>query len=134
MVTVLANGCFDILHVGHVAHLRSARELGDRLVVALTVDEAVTAEKGPGRPINTWEHRAAVLMELRCVDDVVRSKSGVDAIATVKPNLFVKGSDYLLDPMIEETAACEKVGAKLYFTTTAKFSTAGIIERVKKCT
>ena len=92
IVSVLANGCFDLLHAGHVEHLREARAMGHWLVVALTVDEAVG--KGPGRPVQTWEDRAAVLGALRFVDQIVPSTDAPSAIRKVRPRIFVKGADY----------------------------------------
>lgn len=98
---VLANGCFDCLHIGHVAHLDAAAKLG-ALTVGLTIDEKVG--KGPGRPVFCWEERAYMLLSLRCVADVVACESGLDAIEKVRPDIFVKGMDWKgkLDP--EEVA------------------------------
>jgi rfaE bifunctional protein nucleotidyltransferase chain/domain len=129
--TVLANGCFDVLHVGHLWHLKEAKQLGDWLVVALTVDEAV--HKGPGLPINAWEHRAEMLQALRYVDLVVPSTSCHDAILQIRPDIFVKGCDYedstLLNPARE---ACARVGATLHLTHSPKLSSGAIIQRMLK--
>lgn len=130
MKTVLANGCFDVLHVGHLRHLEEAKSLGDRLVVALTVDRSVN--KGPGLPIHPWRDRAAMLLALRCVDEVVPSTTCYEAIRDIKPEIFVKGIDYLDSPLLEEArAACAEVGAKLYITNAEKMSSRDIIRRVK---
>ena len=120
MVIVLANGCFDILHVGHVEHLREARSMGDFLIVSLTSDECVN--KGPGRPINTWNDRAKVLRELRCVSSVSPTPNAVSAILQVRPNIFVKGIDYAQGDKFTEdiVKACLEVGCKLLYTTTPK--------------
>lgn len=93
---VMTNGCFDILHAGHVSYLNHAAELGDRLIVAVNTDESVKRLKGPGRPVNPTERRMAVLAGLGAVDWVV--PFGEDTpqrlIAEVLPDLLVKGGDY----------------------------------------
>ena len=127
---VLACGCFDLLHVGHKWHLEAAKELGDRLVVALTLDEHVNK---PGRPVHPWAHRAELLMALRCVDEVVPSKDAVQAILKVKPDIFVKGRDYTGSPLLTPTfAACQKVGAKLQILDTPKLSSTDIYDRIRQ--
>ena len=131
MKTVLCNGCFDILHLGHVEHLKEARSLGDLLVVALTEDEFVN--KGPGLPINKWEDRRDMLIALRLVDSVTPSRSCVDAIKLVKPDIFVKGVDYLNSPLLlPARAACKEIGATLHITKTPKRSSSDIIKRIKE--
>lgn len=131
-MTVLANGCFDLLHVGHIRHLAAARAMGDRLVVALTVDAAVN--KGPGRPINQWEERAEVLRALRFVDEVVPSASAFQAILAVRPRVFVKGIDYADSSALDDDrAACRAVGAELRTTETPKTSSTELMRRIAKC-
>lgn len=118
---ILADGCFDVLHPGQVAHLLEARAMGDSLIVALTLDAFVN--KGPGRPINTWEDRAAILRELRCVDYVTASENGADAIKRVRPHIYVKGSDYIGKPFPQHVvAACLEVGAEMRHTVAEKKS------------
>ena len=130
MKVVLCNGCFDILHIGHIQHLREAREMGDKLVLALTADDGVR-RKGPDRPFNTWSDRALVLMELRCVDSVIWSDSAVQSIRDVKPAYFVKGIDYMDGNHFTENVidACAEVGAELKFTSAPKRSVAEIIKK-----
>lgn len=129
MKVVLANGCFDVLHVGHVEHLEEAAKMGDYLVVSLTVDNRVN--KGPGRPLYTWEDRAAVLRALRCVRHVLPTKSACEAIRMLRPHVFVKGVDYAgRDRWTEDVeAACKEVGAELRFTKAPKQSVTEIIRR-----
>lgn len=127
---VLANGCFDILHAGHIEHLKEARSLGDKLVVSLTKDDDVN--KGAGRPVNKWKDRATVLRALRFVNKVIPSRSCVDAIRKVKPDIFVKGVDYLDSELLDAArSACDEVGAIIHITKTPKFSSSEIIERIK---
>src|SRR5438128_6475303 len=93
---VATNGCFDLLHVGHVRYLQAARALGDVLAVGLNGDQSVRELKGSGRPITTESDRAEVLAALQCVDLVtifpqVRATQFIDAI---RPAIYVKGADY----------------------------------------
>jgi len=128
---VLANGCFDVLHVGHVWHLEAARLLGDTLTVALTLDEFV--DKGPGRPVNSWAHRARMLLALRCVDAVIPSESAPQAIREIRPEVFVKGIDYRMSPLLDQDwDACNEVGAELRLTDTPKIGSGDIIEMIRR--
>jgi rfaE bifunctional protein nucleotidyltransferase chain/domain len=113
---VLTNGCFDLLHVGHVRYLEQARGLGDVLVVAINGDESVRALKGVGRPLNSEGDRAEVLAALECVDFVTifPALRATRVIETVRPAIYVKGGDYTperLDP--EEVGALKAVGAEI---------------------
>lgn len=109
--TVFTNGCFDLLHVGHVRYLEAARALGDRLVIGLNSDSSVRALKGPSRPILPEAERAELLAALRCVDAVVLfdELTADRAIAAVIPDLYVKGGDYEPD-MIPETPLVRRLG------------------------
>jgi rfaE bifunctional protein nucleotidyltransferase chain/domain len=111
---VLTNGCFDLLHVGHVRYLRAARELGATLVVAVNGDASVRKLKGPGRPLNSELERAEVLAALGFVDfvTVFQEVRVTGVIRAIRPQIYVKGGDYTpesLDP--GERAALEDVGA-----------------------
>ena len=113
---VFTNGCFDLLHAGHVRYLAEARALGDALVVALNSDESVRQLKGPSRPVNTEEDRAEILKALRSVDAVCvftepRVTKLIDAI---RPHVYAKGGDYTVESLNpEERGALERVGAKI---------------------
>lgn len=93
---VVTNGCFDLLHVGHVRYLREARSMGDLLVVGLNDDASVRRLKGPSRPIVGQDDRAELLAALDCVDYVVifTEDTATDLVATVQPDVYVKGGDY----------------------------------------
>jgi formyltetrahydrofolate-dependent phosphoribosylglycinamide formyltransferase len=113
---VFTNGCFDLLHPGHIRYLQQARNLGDALVVAINSDASVRALKGPTRPINPELDRAEVIAALRCVDAVVlfEDQRATRLIEQIQPHLYAKGGDYTpesLDP--EERAALGKVGAEI---------------------
>ena len=113
---VFTNGCFDLLHVGHVRYLQAARRCGDALAVAVNGDESVRALKGPTRPINCEADRAEVLAGLECVDFVVLFHTPrVDSvIREVRPAVYVKGGDYTLDTLDPaERAVLEAVGARV---------------------
>jgi D-glycero-beta-D-manno-heptose 1-phosphate adenylyltransferase len=107
---ILANGCFDLLHVGHVRYLRAAKELGGRLVVAINSDESVRTLKGAGRPLMPDTERAEILAALEDVDAIVIfSESDVRAlIREIRPNVHAKGTDYTADsvPERDEVIAC----------------------------
>lgn len=129
MRLVLACGCFDLLHPGHVRHLEEARAMGDSLTVALTLDAFVGK---PGRPIQSWEERAYMLLALRCVDTVTPSSGAPLAIMALRPAVYVKGPDYRRDALLPaERAACEEVGAVIRFTSAPAQSTTDLIRRIK---
>jgi rfaE bifunctional protein nucleotidyltransferase chain/domain len=100
---VLANGCFDILHVGHVRYLQGARQLGDALVVAINSDRSVRAIKGPKRPILNEKERAALVSALRCVDYVVvfDEPDVTRVLEVLRPGVHAKGTDYTEDTVPE---------------------------------
>lgn len=129
MKTVLALGCFDFLHPGHIYHLEWARRQGDRLVVALTADSHVN--KGPGRPHFTWAQRAWMLEQLRCVDEVVKNREPRESIMFVQPQIYVKGPDYVGKLTSEEVHACTKLGATILHSPTPTYSSTRILEALK---
>ena len=113
---VFTNGCFDLLHVGHVRYLQAARALGDALVVAVNGDASVRALKGPTRPVNPENDRAEVLAALGCVDYVVifPEVRMTNLYRAVRPHIYAKGGDYTpetLNP--EERAAIDEAGSEI---------------------
>ena len=133
---VLTNGCFDLLHLGHVRYLQAARSLGDSLVVALNGDDSVRSLKGDGRPLNPAENRAEVIAALQSVDHVVifPELRVTRLIEQLRPAIYVKGGDYTtlsLNP--EERAALEKVGAEVQILPFEPgYSTSKMISQIKK--
>ena len=101
---VTTNGCYDILHVGHVRYLQKTKEIADYCVVMLNSDCSVKKNKGDNRPINTELDRAEILCALSCVDYVVifDEKSPCELLDKIKPNFHTKGADYTLDTLPEE--------------------------------
>jgi D-glycero-beta-D-manno-heptose 1-phosphate adenylyltransferase len=106
---VLANGCFDLLHVGHVRYLEAARALGDVLVVALNGDKSVAALKGPGRPLIPLAERAELVGALGCVDHVVAfDEPTLEAtLRTLRPAVHAKGTDYTPENLPERAVDAE---------------------------
>ena len=100
---VVTNGCFDILHVGHVRYLQKTKEFADYLIVMLNSDTSVKALKGEGRPINNEQDRAEILSALSCVDYVVLfdEKSPAKLLEDIKPDVYTKGADYTLETLPE---------------------------------
>lgn len=112
---VFTNGCFDLLHVGHVRYLQGARALGNALAIGLNADASVRALKGPGRPLNSADDRAEVLAALACVDFVTifDEPRATGLLAAVRPHVYVKGGDYRLETLhAEERAVLEAEEAR----------------------
>ncbi|MFQ3550049.1 MAG: D-glycero-beta-D-manno-heptose 1-phosphate adenylyltransferase [Armatimonadota bacterium] len=103
---VFTNGCFDILHIGHIRYLQDARNQGDLLIVGVNSDESVRALKGPERPVVNEKERIEILAALECVDYVTlfSELTPVDLILAIKPNIHVKGGDYSKDELPEAEA------------------------------
>ncbi len=113
---VVTNGCFDLLHPGHVTYLENARNLGDALLVGLNSDEATRQLKGPGRPVNSESDRAAVLAALASVDAVCifKEKTATRFLLAAQPDIYVKGGDYTLETLNqEERGVVERGGGKI---------------------
>lgn len=131
---VFTNGCFDIIHAGHVGYLAEARAQGDRLIVAVNDDDSVRRLKGPGRPINPVDRRMAVLAGLEAVDWVVSFAEDTpeDLLTALRPDVLVKGGDYRVDqvvgaPIVESYGGEVKVLAFL-----DNVSTTAIVERLRR--
>ncbi len=129
---VFTNGCFDILHVGHVRYLQAARALGDALLVAINSDISVRALKGAGRPLTCEAERAEVLSALAAVDfvTVFDEESPRRLIAEVLPDVLVKGGDYRLDEIHGREEVEAAGGRVLALPFVEGASTTGIIERI----
>lgn len=113
-VVVLANGVFDLLHVGHLRYLEEARSLGDRLVVAVNSDASTRANKGPGRPVVPEDERAELIAGFSCVDHVVvfEDRTVEPVIDRLKPGIQAKGTDYT-EATVPERAAVERYGGRV---------------------
>jgi D-beta-D-heptose 7-phosphate kinase / D-beta-D-heptose 1-phosphate adenosyltransferase len=130
---VFTNGCFDVLHRGHVAYLRQARALGDVLVVALNGDDSVRRLKGPQRPVNPLVDRAGVVGALDCVDLVTSfdEDSPVALLEKVSPEIYAKGGDYT-PQMLPETPVVERLGGQVrVLDYLSDHSTTAIVDRIR---
>jgi rfaE bifunctional protein nucleotidyltransferase chain/domain len=113
---VVTNGCFDILHLGHVTYLETARNLGHALLIGMNADSAVHQLKGPDRPVNSEADRAGVLAALESVDGVCifTERTATRFLEHAQPDIYVKGGDYTLEQLpVEEREAVEKNGGKI---------------------
>jgi len=131
---VVTNGCFDLLHAGHVVYLTAARGLGDALLVGLNADASVRELKGSQRPINTGEDRALVLAALQAVDavSIFAGRTADHFLSLARPDIYVKGGDYTLETINqEERLTVESAGGKIVFIPFVPGkSTTGLIKKI----
>lgn len=130
---VFTNGCFDLLHPGHVDLLTRARELGDLLVLGLNSDASVLGLKGPSRPVTPWQDRALVLAGLSCVDFVVGfdDPTPLALIEAVLPDVLVKGGDWAVEAIVGREAVEAAGGRVVSLALLPGYSTTGVIARIK---
>jgi D-beta-D-heptose 7-phosphate kinase/D-beta-D-heptose 1-phosphate adenosyltransferase len=130
---VFTNGCFDLLHVGHIRYLEQARRLGDLLIVAVNTDRSVRRLKGPGRPIVRQAQRAEVVAALGCVDYVVLFSTPTPRplIAALQPDILVKGADWPVDRIAGKAEVEAGGGRVLTIPMTPGSSTSRLIARIK---
>jgi rfaE bifunctional protein nucleotidyltransferase chain/domain len=131
---VFTNGCFDILHRGHVTYLREAAALGERLIVGVNSDTSVMRQgKGPGRPVNDQESRATVLAAIRGVDAVVifDSDTPLELIQAIKPDTLVKGGDWPVEKIVGADVVLANGGQVRALPLVEGFSTTAIIGRIQ---
>jgi len=121
----MANGVFDIFHIGHLLYLEAAARMGDRLVVSVTRNAFVN--KGPSRPMFDEVQRAAIVGAIRCVDEVLLVDGGLDALEKVKPDIFVKGQDYIGKIEKRHSDYCATHGIQIAYTDEPIFSATQII-------
>ena len=131
---VFTNGCFDILHVGHVRYLAEARSRGDILIVGLNSDASVSLIKGARRPIVRQHHRAEVLASLACVDHIVifEEPDPLRLIQTLKPDILVKGEDWETDAIIGAEDVRSRGGEIVRISFVEETSTTAIIQTILK--
>lgn len=131
---VLTNGCFDLLHAGHIYFLQNARESGDALFIAINSDDSVRALKGPLRPVQTEHERAYALSALACTHTLVifRQPRLVPEISALRPHVYVKAGDYTLETLDRsEREALQAVGAEIRFLPfLSGFSTTRLVQRI----
>ncbi|MFK7973182.1 MAG: D-glycero-beta-D-manno-heptose 1-phosphate adenylyltransferase [Bacteroidia bacterium] len=129
---VFTNGCFDLLHLGHIDNLEMARSFGDVLIVGLNADASIKRLKGPSRPVNDETFRKRMLEALACVDAVVlfEEDTPFDLINTIRPDVLVKGGDYLPEQVVGHDLIASYGGELRIIPLTAGFSTTSMIERI----
>lgn len=131
---VFTNGCFDILHAGHVDYLVRASKLGDVLVVGLNTDASVSAIKGPDRPINDEQARAMLLAALFCTDAIIlfREETPYELIKNIKPDILVKGSDYKAEEIVGYDILQQTGGKVVTIDLLPGYSTTNLIQKIRK--
>ena len=131
---VFTNGCFDILHAGHIHLLREAKNLGDRLLIGLNSDQSVRNLKGPGRPLNPEDARASVLESLSMVDGVTifQEDTPREIIKEIVPHFLVKGGDYSVENDVGADIVRASEGQVVLITVLKGYSTSGLILRIRK--
>lgn len=130
---VFTNGCFDILHIGHIHYLEAAKSLGDVLIIGLNTDKSVSDLKGPDRPINQQDDRANVLSALRAVDVVVLfdESTPLSLISEIMPDILVKGGDYTLETIVGADIVLAHNGKVEIIPFVDGKSTSSIINKIK---
>lgn len=130
---VFTNGCFDILHVGHVRYLKEARQLGDLLVVGMNTDKSVQQLKGPSRPVQNENSRAEILSSLGCVDFVILfdEETPETLIQVVRPDVLVKGGDYKIEQIVGHEFVHSYGGIVKALPFFDGHSTTAIVEKMK---
>ncbi|MCF7821905.1 MAG: D-glycero-beta-D-manno-heptose 1-phosphate adenylyltransferase [Mariprofundaceae bacterium] len=133
MRVVFTNGCFDLLHPGHVNYLEDARKMGDILVVGLNSDDSVRRLKGAPRPINKLSDRACMLSALRTVDLVVpfSEETPINLIRTLLPDVLVKGGDYMPDDIVGAEEVRKAGGEVVVVPFMGGYSSSTLIDRIK---
>ena len=131
---VFTNGCFDIIHLGHVDYLEKARMLGDKLVIGLNSDDSVSRFKGPERPLQDQTSRARILASMQFVDLIVffNEDTPLNLISEIKPNILVKGSDYLAENIVGADVVKKNGGVVKTIDFVPGYSTTRIVEKIKR--
>ena len=131
---VATNGCFDILHVGHIRSLQKAKVFGNILVVGLNSDLSIKKIKGDNRPIFSEGDRAEILASLSCIDivSIFNDENALNLLEIVKPNIYIKGSEYNLEELPEAKFVKSYGGKTIEIQMIVGKSTTNIIERIKK--
>lgn len=131
---VFTNGCFDILHRGHVTYLKEARDLGDLLIVGINSDQSVQKLKGPTRPINNEVDRKYVLESLKAVDfvEIFPEETPLELIKKIKPSVLVKGGDWPIDKIVGAEFVLKNGGIVKSLNFVDGYSTSNVIEKSQR--
>jgi D-glycero-beta-D-manno-heptose 1-phosphate adenylyltransferase len=130
---VFTNGCFDILHRGHVSYLNNARNLGDYLIIGLNSDDSIKKIKGPNRPIQNEQDRKYILENLKCVDcvEIFNEETPLNLIKHISPNILVKGGDWPVENIIGSEHVLSLNGEVKSLNLEEGLSTSNIVEKIK---
>jgi D-glycero-beta-D-manno-heptose 1-phosphate adenylyltransferase len=131
---VFTNGCFDILHLGHIDYLEKARNLGEKLIVGLNTDKSIGRIKGPERPITDENSRARIIAALEFIDAVILfdEETPYDLISYLKPDILVKGDDYTVENIVGADVVIQNGGTVETISLVKGYSTSNIISKIKK--
>jgi rfaE bifunctional protein nucleotidyltransferase chain/domain len=131
---VFTNGCFDILHLGHVDYLEKARQTGTKMIVGLNSDDSVRILKGPERPVNNEFARARIIASLQFVDLVIvfNEQTPLELITQLMPNILVKGDDYSIETIVGAKEVMAAGGQVKTIPLVPSYSTTGIIQKLKQ--
>ena len=129
---VFTNGCFDLLHLGHVDYLAKARDLGDKLIIGLNTDASVSRIKGPSRPIKDQNSRATILAAMQFVDAVIffDEETPIDLITWVQPSVLVKGGDYTLEGIVGHEIVLKNGGEVKTIPFVDGYSSSKLIDKI----
>lgn len=129
---VFTNGCFDLLHLGHIDYLAKARDLGDKLIIGLNTDASVQRLKGPYRPVKDELSRAHILAAMQFVDAVIffDEETPIDLITWVKPDVLVKGGDYTVEGIIGHEIVLENGGSVQTIEFVEGYSSSKLIDKI----
>jgi D-glycero-beta-D-manno-heptose 1-phosphate adenylyltransferase len=130
---VFTNGCFDILHLGHVDYLEKARQLGDKLVLGLNTDASISRIKGPSRPLQDEMSRARVMASLLFVDAVVffDEDTPLELIKAVQPDILVKGDDYTIENIVGQDVVTARGGEVKTVPLVKGYSTTNVVKKIE---
>ena len=131
---VFTNGCFDLVHLGHISYLEEARSLGDRLVIGLNTDRSVQQLKGPRRPVLNENDRARLLAALECTDLIVlfEEETPYELIKALVPDILIKGGDYEPDTIVGADVVRENGGEVRVLPFVSGYSTTSLIKRIQE--
>jgi rfaE bifunctional protein nucleotidyltransferase chain/domain len=131
---VFTNGCFDLLHLGHVDYLEKAKQLGDKLIVAVNTDASVSRLKGPERPLQDEMSRARIMASLLFIDTVILfdEETPYELIKAVMPDILVKGDDYAIENIVGHDIVLQNGGEVKTIQLVKGYSTSGIVDKIKR--
>ena len=131
---VFTNGCFDLIHLGHINYLWEAKGLGTKLILGINSDQSISRLKGPSRPIKNEENRIAIMASLACIDMVVLfdDDTPIQLIKSINPHILVKGGDWAIDQIVGSQDVIDNGGSVQSLSFIDGYSSTAIIDKIKK--